>query len=120
MATDHSIALLTNRSTCSSTFTRKGSTADPPAFQCATESISPAERQALEAQASVALSLKQASGVAPTITYVPIRPHIIRKADGTGGYSMASLNNVLALTNKYYLQNGSGIQFYFSGSTPII
>ncbi|WP_198174727.1 GEVED domain-containing protein [Spirosoma arboris] len=53
-----------------------------------------------------------------TITYVPIRPHIIRKADGTGGYSMTSLNNVMALTNNYYLQNGNGIQFYFAGTTP--
>ncbi|GAB3988046.1 hypothetical protein GCM10028807_09800 [Spirosoma daeguense] len=55
---------------------------------------------------------------AASITYVPIRPHIIRRNDGTGGYTMASLNNVLALTNKYYLYNGSGIQFYFAGTTP--
>ncbi|MVM35969.1 hypothetical protein GO755_38505 [Spirosoma sp. HMF4905] len=85
--------------------------------QCGTESISPADRQALEVAAAKALSLK-APGFTSTITYVPIRPHIIRKSDGTGGYSMASLNNVLALTNKYYLQNGSGIQFYFAGTTP--
>ncbi len=90
-----------------------------PVFQCATESLSPADRKALESEAVLALRLKQASGAAlPAITYVPIRPHIIRKADGTGGYTMASLNNVMALTNKYYLQNGNGIQFYFSGTTP--
>ncbi|MVM40328.1 hypothetical protein GO730_26210 [Spirosoma sp. HMF3257] len=91
--------------------------ANSPGFQCATENIPSADRQSLEAAAAKALSAK-APGFTTTITYVPIRPHIIRKTDGTGGYSMASLNNVLALTNKYYLQNGSGIQFYFSGTTP--
>lgn len=88
---------------------------DQPAFVCATESLSLGERQTLEAEAALALRIKKAG---PTITYVPIRPHIIRKSDGTGGYSMASLNNVMALTNKYYLQNGVGIQFYFAGTTP--
>lgn len=92
---------------------------DPAVFQCATENLPPAVRKALEAEAILALRLKQASGPAFTsLTYVPIRPHIIRKSDGTGGYSMASLNNVMALTNKYFLQNGNGIQFYFSGTTP--
>jgi hypothetical protein len=91
----------------------------PAVFQCATENLPPAARQALEAEAVLALRLKQASGPAFTsLTYIPIRPHIIRKTDGSGGYSMASLNNVMALTNKYYLQNGNGIQFYFSGTTP--
>jgi hypothetical protein len=92
---------------------------DRPAFVCATENLSPADRQALEAEAALAMRLKQASGAAFTaITYIPIRPHIIRRTDGTGGYSMASLNNVMALTNKYYLLNGVGIQFYFSGTSP--
>ena len=89
------------------------------AFICGTESLSPADRQALEAEATLALRLKKASGDAFTsIVYVPIRPHIIRQSNGTGGYTMASLNNVMALTNKYYLQNGVGIQFYFAGTTP--
>lgn len=105
---------------CWPTLTAMGQVLSPPTiFQCGTENISPAVRQALESEAALALRLKQASGAAfATLTYVPIRPHIIRKADGTGGYSMASLNNVMALTNKYYLQNGNGIQFYFSGTTP--
>ena len=92
---------------------------DRPVFICGTESLTPAERQALESEAALALRLKQASGPAfTTLTYVPIRPHIIRRSDGTGGYSLTSLNNVMALTNKYYLQNGNGIQFYFAGTTP--
>ncbi|AUD04815.1 GEVED domain-containing protein [Spirosoma pollinicola] len=96
-----------------------GQLINKPAYQCATANLSPALRSVLEAEAVQALRLKKASGAAFTaITYVPIRPHILRKTDGTGGYTMASLNNVMALTNKYYLQNGNGIQFYFSGTTP--
>ncbi|GAB4045166.1 GEVED domain-containing protein [Spirosoma litoris] len=91
----------------------------PRAVLCGTASLTAEERKDLEAEAALALRLKKASGALfTTITYIPIRPHIIRKSDGTGGYTMASLNNVMALTNKYYLQNGNGIQFYFSGTTP--
>jgi hypothetical protein len=85
---------------------------------CGAESLPPAERKALEAQVALALRIKKATTQAVAITYVPIRPHIIRRADGTGGYSMKSLNNVMALTNSYYLKNGVGIQFFFSGTTP--
>ena len=96
-----------------------GQLINKPVYQCATENLSPALRSVLEAEAVQALRLKRASGASFTaITYVPIRPHILRKTNGTGGYTMASLNNVMALTNKYYLQNGNGIQFYFSGTTP--
>ena len=42
----------------------------------------------------------------------------MRRSNGTGGYSLASMNQVIALTNSYYLLNGMGIQFYFAGSTP--
>ena len=99
-------------------------TSRPPS-QCGTKSLSPQARRVLDAQATTALRLKQATqtrraaGAANTaINYIPLRPHIGRKADGTGGYSLASLNNVMALTNKYFLQSGSGIQFYFAGTTP--
>ena len=58
------------------------------------------------------------NGNNPTITYVPIRPHILRASNGTGGMTMAKLNNIMAVTNSYYQSNGSGIQFYFCGTTP--
>lgn len=90
-----------------------------PLFQCAVPELTPQQRQALEAEAKFALQVKQANGGKATVlTYVPIRPHILRRSNGTGGYSMSSLNNVMALTNSYYLKNGVGIQFYFSGATP--
>ena len=86
---------------------------------CGTAELAPAQRQALEAEAAFALKTKRATqGKATVITYVPIRPHIIRRANGTGGYDMSSLNNVMALTNKYYLKNGLGIQIYFAGTSP--
>ncbi|RYF56546.1 MAG: hypothetical protein EOO39_36560, partial [Cytophagaceae bacterium] len=62
---------------------------------------------------------KKASNAAfASITYVPIRPHILRRSDGTGGMSLVSINQVIAVTNSYYLLNGFGIQFYFCGTSP--
>lgn len=94
----------------------------PPrdSLYCATPELTPDERQALEAQIKLALTIKQASGdnKAGTITYVPIRPHIFRPTNGQGGMNLNSLNNVLAITNKSYFDNGSGIQFYFCGTSP--
>ena len=88
-------------------------------IDCGTTELNPQQRQALEAQSAFALRIKQATqGKAITITYVPIRPHIIRRSNGTDGYSLKSLNNVMALNNSYYLKNGVGIQFYFAGTTP--
>lgn len=61
---------------------------------------------------------KNTSTSTQPVSYVPIRPHIIRRSNGTGGYDLASMNQVMALTNSYYLLHGMGIQFYFAGSTP--
>ncbi|GAB3771555.1 hypothetical protein GCM10028818_10530 [Spirosoma horti] len=86
---------------------------------CATFDLTAAQRKELNLQASQALAQKRASNAAfASITYVPIRPHILRRSDGTGGMSMASLNQVIAVTNSYYLLNGYGIQFYFCGTSP--
>jgi len=87
---------------------------------CATPELTSGEIRALEVQIKLALAIKKASGEnkAGTITYVPIRPHIFRRANGTGGMTLNSLNNVLAITNKDYHDNGSGIQFYFCGTSP--
>ncbi|ADB41039.1 GEVED domain-containing protein [Spirosoma linguale] len=86
---------------------------------CATTDLTEAERNELNLQAAQALAAKRASNaVFTTITYVPIRPHILRKSDGTGGMSLASINQVIAITNSYYLKNGFGIQFYFCGTSP--
>ena len=86
---------------------------------CGTIDPTPAQARLLIQEANQALQRKRASRSALTaITYVPIRPHIIRRSNGTGGYTLASLNDVIATTNNYYLSNGLGIQFYFAGSIP--
>ncbi|MCK8492936.1 fibronectin type III domain-containing protein [Spirosoma sp. RP8] len=86
---------------------------------CGTTDLTVEQARALVKQANLALERKRASGAAFTaITYVPIRPHIFRKSNGTEGFSLANLNQVMAITNSYYLSNGYGIQFYFSGTSP--
>lgn len=84
---------------------------------CSTKPLPLPQRKALEAAVIQAVQSRLASGqpFAP-LTYVPIRPHILRRTDGTGGYNLASLNTVIALTNNYY--RSAGIQFFFSGSSP--
>lgn len=86
---------------------------------CATPELTDAQRKSLSREASFALRTKQAAGLAPTsITYVPIRPHIFRKSNGSGGMSLRKMNNILAITNSYYLNNDVGVQFYFCGTSP--
>lgn len=86
---------------------------------CGINNLTSAQANALKQQAIVALKRKMAARTAfTTITYVPIRPHIIRRSNGTGGYTLTSINKVIAATNQYYLQNNIGIQFYFAGTAP--
>ena len=96
---------------------------DPPhpaPIFCSTPGLNTSQRQLVDQQATQAYTLKKANnkGAFTTITYVPIRPHILRRSDGTGGMSLASMNQVIAITNSYYLMNGYGIQFYFCGTSP--
>ncbi|MGF7214183.1 hypothetical protein GGR92_000323 [Spirosoma lacussanchae] len=82
--------------------------------------VTPAKGRTAELNrlSKLALGIKQANAAANTITHLPIRPHIYRRSNGTGGFSLAALNNVIALTNSYYLQNGYGLQFYLAGTSP--
>jgi|GEM_PF-3297682 len=47
-----------------------------------------------------------------TPKFIPLRIHIVRNSDGTGGVSMTEVVNGLANTNKLF--NASGIQFYLA------
>lgn len=47
------------------------------------------------------------------ITYLPVKVHIIRNDDGSGGVSIASINDRFAALNRDFLP--LGIQFYFCG-----
>ncbi|WP_420148222.1 GEVED domain-containing protein, partial [Spirosoma sp.] len=91
----------------------------PPSVYCGTLGLNNHQRQLVDQQADQAYALKKANnGAFTSITYVPIRPHILRRSDGTGGMSLSSINQVIAITNSYYLLNGYGIQFYFCGTSP--
>jgi len=50
------------------------------------------------------------------ISYIPIKAHIIRQSNGSGGLSLADLNKALVQTNSFYIN--SNIQFYLCGSSP--
>lgn len=47
---------------------------------------------------------------------VPVRAHIVRHSDGSGGVSLEDVNKGIAQLNQYYLP--AGIEFYLCGSTP--
>lgn len=99
------------------TLVRAQSTTESILLPCHTKPLPPSQRKALEVAMAQAVQLRLANGQpAAPLTYVPIRPHILRRSNGTGGYSLASLNNVIALTNNYY--RSAGIQFFFSGDSP--
>jgi hypothetical protein len=86
-------------------------------LQCAVRELSDEQRIALEMEMDRAARTRNGGGkVLEGITWVPIRPHILRRSDGNGGYSVNSLNNILALTNSYHIQNGTGIQFFYAGT----
>jgi hypothetical protein len=50
------------------------------------------------------------------MTCIPIRPHIVRKTDGTGGISLTEINQGISYLNEYYFD--MGVEFYLCGTTP--
>ena len=68
------------------------------------------------------LQLKQqfltSARVAAGISYIPIKAHIVRNSDGSGGLSLTDLNKSLLQTNRLFIN--SNIQFYFCGSPNYI
>lgn len=90
-----------------------------PSLQCGTGAISPEQARTLTKEAQLAFQLKKATGsLVNGINYVPIRPHILRRSNSYTGFSPERLNQVIAATNRYFIRNGVGIQFYFVGTTP--
>ena len=93
------------------------------AIPCGTPHEDAAEIQSRENRV---IQLKQkfaeqyATAAIQTVQYVPIKAHVLRRTDGTGGLSIADLNIALAQVNSYYINVGSGLQFYFCGSPNYI
>ena len=84
---------------------------------CATPEPTRVEMQARE-QKVIALKAQMATRRidATSVTYIPIKAHIIRRTNGTGGLSLADLNTSLVQANALYIN--VGIQFYFCGGSP--
>ena len=49
-------------------------------------------------------------------TFVPIRFHLLRRSDGSGGATLSEMNTALAAINREYQE--SKIQYYLAGSSP--
>ena len=47
---------------------------------------------------------------------IPIRPHIVRQSNGSGGISIEEINIGLTQLNEYYIN--AGLEFYWCGVTP--
>ena len=92
----------------------------PNLLDCRTPDLTDQQKRDLDAAAKFAFQIKKAQNdkAFTGITYVPIRPHIVRQSDGTGGMTLTRMNHLMAQTNRYYLLSGSGIQFYFAGASP--
>ncbi|BDD04137.1 zinc-dependent metalloprotease [Aureibacter tunicatorum] len=52
------------------------------------------------------------------MTYVPLKPHVVRRNDGSGGLPLADINSMVAWLNKYY--RGSNLEFYLTGEPNYI
>ena len=59
---------------------------------------------------------KPSARLAAQIQYIPIRFHVVRQSDGTGGVDMTSLNRALVLLNQVY--QPINIAFYLCGTQP--
>ncbi|GAB3328788.1 hypothetical protein GCM10027299_31410 [Larkinella ripae] len=59
---------------------------------------------------------KKLRTTATTLTYIPLKVHLVRNNDGTGGAPVTTLMTALAGLNTQFLS--AGIQFYLVGSAP--
>lgn len=82
------------------------------------ESITAREKRLLKLKSRFAENASTSGLTA--VQYLPIKAHIIRNTDGSGGLSQADINTALVQINRYYQNVGSGLQFYFCGSPNFI
>jgi len=86
----------------------------PAAFRCGTANFTP-NRLAVLGRLS---RTPQARSQAGTVSYVPLRLHIVRRADGSGGANEAVLYQSIAETNRLF---GPGdLQLFVCGSPDYI
>ena len=61
---------------------------------------------------------QQGPPATPSITYIPLKVHVLRRSDGTGGISDADLNQTIVSANINY--RPASIQFYVCGEPDYI
>ncbi|TGE15408.1 zinc-dependent metalloprotease [Hymenobacter elongatus] len=82
-------------------------------FSCGTPPLTEAERQVI-LQRILPVQQQLASRPAGTVNYVPIKLHMVRRDDGTGGLTALQVMSRIAECNRSFI--ASGIQFYFCGT----
>lgn len=83
--------------------------------QCGTPHLTSTELATHERWVAKRLQNRSAR-LSAQVQYIPIRFHVLRRNDGTGGADMASLNSALVLLNQLY--QPAGIAFYMQGTQP--
>lgn len=103
--------------TFSTTFAQKSVNKGLTPQECGT--LTPS-KEAIEAAEKAILQLKQGLGDKglPSLVTVPIKAHIIRLSDGTGGLSEATLNAAIATMNTIY--QPINLQFYLCSGVHYI
>ncbi len=77
-------------------------------------------REFIQATEKSIAQLKQGgnSNAPPSLVNIPVKAHIVRQTDGTGGLSVSALNAAIAAMNTKY--TATNLQFYLCGSVHYI
>lgn len=82
-------------------------------LHCGTPALSATERQFLLGRV-IPLEQELAARPTATVSYVPVKLHMLRRDDGTGGLTPLQIITAMGECNRAYI--ASGIQFYFCGA----
>ncbi len=81
---------------------------------CGTQPVSYEDE--LEMQRLIANLTNQKLVTRSSTTYLAIKPHLIRRDDGSGALDLSQLNDALAELNRQFA--AMNVQFYFCGTSP--
>ncbi|KAA9333340.1 T9SS type A sorting domain-containing protein [Hymenobacter busanensis] len=96
----------------------RGQAALPTLLPCGTASPTAAHLQELRQRVLPFEQQRQGARPSAVITYVPIKIHVIRRSDGTGGLDEMQIYKGLAATNEQFVL--ANMQFYVAGQLNYI